>query len=201
MINIKSISLLFFLTFTLQSFSQDNYSKIRLSMNLNPQLSWLNSDDDNISSGGSLFGYNFGINVNKFFAPNYAFHSGLTINTTGGILKFKPDSTTEFNLKYIEIPFGLHLKTNEFHRMVYYGQFGLATQMNINAKDEDGNSLNSEIHFFDLSYHFGGGIEYSLGGTTYLTAGVQYNNGITDITKNNDKTVLNRLVFQIGLIF
>ena len=196
------------------SFGQDNNSSIRLAFVLNPQLSWINSDDENLESGGSLFGYNFGVNMNKYFASNYAFHTGLTINTTGGVLKnsipeeerqspYDKDRIT-MKLKYLEIPFGLHLKTNEFRRTVYYGQFGLSGQLNIKAVDQDGNSLNSDINFLEIGYHFGGGIEYSIGGSNYLIFGFLFNNGITDITKNDefkDKTNLNRMVFQFGLVF
>lgn len=211
---IKFFSFIALFAITTSLAAQENNSSIRLAFQLSPQLSWLNSDHEDIESGGNLFGYNFGVTLNKFFAPNYAFHTGLTINTTGGVLKVPNEEDNEedavitdkitMRLKYIEIPFGLHLKTNEFRRAVYYGQFGLSTQMNIKATDQDDNSLSSDINFFDLGYHFGGGIEYSLGGTNYLMIGVQYNNGITDITDNDrlkDKTVLNRLVFQFGLIF
>jgi hypothetical protein len=205
------IALLLFITSANFISAQDNDKPIRLAFVLSPQLSWINSDNENIASGGNLFGYNFGVAMHKFFAPNYAFNTGLTINTTGGVLKYTTGSgssiTTEtktMHLKYLEIPFGLHLKTNEFRRMVYYGQFGLSTMLNIKATDQDGKSLSSDINFFDFAYHFGGGVEYSIGGSNYLMIGLQFNNGITDITSKstpNDRAVLNRLVFQFGLIF
>lgn len=203
MIKFKFFIALFIFVSTLQSNAQNEQSKLRLAIALSPQMSWLSSDHDNISSGGNRFGYNMGIIINNFFAPNYAFNTGLTINTTGGSLKMA-DSTENINLKYIEIPLGLHLRSNEFRRVCYYGQFGLGLQMNIKAMNGEDKSISSDINFFDLSYHFGGGIEYSLGGSTYIMAGIQFNNGITDITDfkdYDDKTVLNRLVFQLGLIF
>lgn len=188
-----------------------NEKRTRLGFELSPQISWLNSDNGSVNSNGNLFGYNFGIVLDRFFDTNYAFTTGLTINSTGGKLSYNtidesdnPEIiNTTYKLKYIEIPFGLKLLTNEFHRTRYYGQFGLYTQFNIKAVDENGNSKSSEINVFDMGYHLGGGLEYSLGGDTYLNFGILYNNGFLDVTDHaiEDKTHLNRFIFNIGVIF
>jgi len=199
----KLILTLVVLTLFAKAFAQSDYQKIRLGFMLSPQISWIKSDSKEIESGGGLAGYNFGIFMDRFFAPNYAFATGLTINTTGGILKYNDVSTT-YRLKYIDIPWGLKLKTSDSKRTVFYGQFGLNTQFNIKAVDGDGNNESDNIGFFDMGYHFGGGIEYGLGGSNYLMFGAQYNNGFIDITTMDgvsDNANLNRLVFQIGLIF
>jgi len=157
--------------------------------------------------------------MDRFFAENYALTTGLTINTTGGKLEYKDGVTMEiggtndldlkytdvtYRLKYIEVPFGLKLFTNEFNRSRYYGQFGLYSQFNIKTNDGNGKSMNDEVNFFDMGYHLGGGMEYSLGGDTYLLVGLLYNNGFLDVTSNSqtdDKTHLNRLVIQFGIVF
>ncbi|TAJ14152.1 PorT family protein [Marinilabiliaceae bacterium JC017] len=190
-------------------------SRNRLAFVLSPQLSWLNSDHSNISSDGNLSGYNFGLVWDRFFDKNYALSTGLTINTTGGKLHYKEGTTMEiggvekemdnatYRLKYIEVPFGLKLLTNDFRRARYYGQFGLFGQFNIKTNDGHGKSMSEEVRFFDMGYHLGGGMEYSLGGDTYLMIGLLYNNGFLDVTSNelSDKAVLHRLVFQFGIIF
>jgi len=189
----------------------------RFSFVLSPQISWLKSDHSAVSSDGNLFGYNFGVVMDRFFAENYALTTGLTINTTGGKLEYKDGVTMEiggetiedltdvtYRLKYIEVPFGLKLLTNEFNRSRYYGQFGLYGQFNIKTNDGNGKSMNKEVNFFDMGYHLGGGMEYSLGGDTYLLVGLLYNNGFLDVTSNNeinDNTHLNRLVIQFGIVF
>lgn len=185
--------------------------RTRLGFEFSPQISWLNSDNPSVSSNGNLFGYNFGIIMDRFFDTNYAITTGLTINTTGGKLSYNTTNELDepelihssYKLKYIEVPFGLKLLTNEFHRSRYYGQFGLYGQFNIKASDENGNSRSSEINVFDMGYHLGGGMEYSLGGDTYLKLGILYNNGFLDVTNHEikDKTHLNRFVFQFGVIF
>ncbi len=60
------------------------YSETRLGFDFSPQISWMMSDDNSISSNGLMGGYNFGLIIDRFFAPNYAFNSGIMINTTGG---------------------------------------------------------------------------------------------------------------------
>ena len=194
-------------------------NSIRLSFVAEPQLSWLKPDIDGVESRGSKGGYNFGVVLDRFFADNYAFSTGLTINTTGGKLRYTtPDNLSEgevfpddapvgdkeYRLRYIEIPLGLKLRSNDFRRSNFYGRFGLTPQINIEARDGEDNSISDQINFFDLGYHLGAGIEYSIGGTNALMFGLVYHNGFTDITDEpgyDDKTVLNRLVFEIGFIF
>ena len=155
--------------------------------------------------------------MDRFFAENYALSTGLTINTTGGKMEYRNGVSMEiggktiedvknvtYRLKYIEVPFGLKLLTNEFNRSRYYGQFGLYGQFNIKTNDGNGKSMNKEVNFFDMGYHLGGGMEYSLGGDTYLLVGLLYNNGFLDVTSNNeinDNTHLNRLAIQFGIVF
>lgn len=182
----------------------------RLAFVLSPQISWLNSDNSSVDGNGNLFGYNFGVVMDRFFDSNYAFSTGLTINTTGGKLTYKDMPEMESNkldatyrLKYIEVPFALKLITNEFHRSRYYGQFGLYSQFNIKTNDGDGNSIGSQINFFDMGYQLGGGMEYSLGSDTYLMLGLIYSGGFLDVTDHivDDKANLNRFTFQFGIIF
>ncbi len=189
------------------SINAQDYKRTRLGFLLSPQISWMTSDDSSVDSNGSLFGYNFGLMLDRFFDENYAFSTGLTINTTGGKLTYNTEEEGEINstfkLKYLEVPLTLKLLTNDFHRSRYYGQFGLFTQFNIKASDNDGNSRSSDVKMFDMGYQLGGGIEYSLGGDTYLTAGLTYANSFLDATdyRVKDKANLRRFLFQFGIIF
>lgn len=197
----------------------ERQSDLRFAFTASPQVSWLSSDHADIEGDGSSFGYNFGVVLDKFFAPNYAFTTGLTINTTGGNLQYneggefsiggkptelEPGESLEYRLKYLEIPMSLKLQTNDQQRTSFYGIFGLSANINVKTNDGNGNSLSNEVRNLFGSYHFGGGLQHSLGGSTYLSAGIHYNQGFNDITKNesfDDKTVLNRLVFQLAIIF
>src|SRR5690606_16133691 len=125
--------------------------------------------------------------VDYFFGDNYAVSSGLTINTTGGKLNYistENDNTLEarqrYNLRYIEIPVGLKLRSEDIKRMNIYGRFGLSPQLNIMAKDNNSKGISDEVSLLDLGYHIGGGIEYSVGGKNALVFGLLFNNGFMD---------------------
>ena len=191
----------------------DRDTDLRFAFVLSPQISWLKSDNSSVDANGSLFGYNFGVEMDKFFAKNYAISTGLTINTTGGKLKYDAtapetlsNKTLEYRLKYLEVPLLLKLQTNDFQRSSFYGVFGISNQFNIKTNDGSGNNINDEVNFLNFGYKFGGGMKYSIGGDAFLKFGLTYNQGLTDITDNkevgvDDKAVLNRLVFNFGVIF
>lgn len=208
--------LILFALIAVVNIKAQDYKRTRLSFVLSPQISWLASDNSSVEGNGNLFGYNFGVVMDRFFDKNYAFTTGLTINTTGGKLSYDPATSMEiggstindvtdatYRLKYVEVPFALKLITNEFHRSRYYGQFGLYTQYNIKTNDGNGNAMSKEVNFFDMGYQLGGGMEYSLGGDTYMMLGVIYSGGFLDVTDNvvEDKATLNRFIFQFGIIF
>lgn len=204
----KSTIILVFLLLTGYAAAQST-GDTRFTFVLSPQISWIKSDMDRVNNGGSKMGYNFGLLVDYFFGDNYAITSGLTINTTGGKLEYlsSGNNTVEerprYNLRYIEIPMGLKLRSEDLKRMNIYGRFGLSPQLNIMAKDNDDNGISDEVKLLDLGYHIGGGIEYSVGGKNALVFGLLFNNGFMDITSSSyhDKAILNRLVFEFGFIF
>lgn len=211
----KLVLSLFLIVLTLKLSAQVD-QKYRIALLFNPQISWLKTDNGNANSGSGVFGYNFGLSIDRFFSPNYAINTGLTINTTGGTLNYDRDidmiindqevsrGNVTYRAKYIEVPLALKLRTNDFGRVAYYGVFGLSAQVRIKTNDGDGNTINDYVRFINTAYHFGGGVEYSLGGTTYLVMGMQFHNGLTDITKHadfKDQSILNRLVFNMGVVF
>ncbi|MGM0377711.1 MAG: porin family protein [Bacteroidota bacterium] len=200
------------LVFTSIHVNGQEAKSLRLSFVAEPQISWLKPDIDGVESRGNTAGYNFGVVMDRFFAENYAFSTGLTINTTGGKLRYADTDTTgtvtdrdvEYQLRYIEVPLGLKLRSNDFRRTNFYGRFGLTPQINIEARNDKDKTIGDQVRLFDLAYHLGAGLEYSIGGSNALMFGLVYHNGFTDVTDEpgfDDKTVLNRLVFEIGFIF
>jgi hypothetical protein len=106
------------------------------------------------------------------------------------------------------IPLGLKLKTNEIGYFTYFAHLGLTHQINIGARaSSSGNNLNKdnvpkEINLLNMSYFFGGGVEYNIGGNTSLMAGILFNNGFIDVLSNDDhKAVLNYLTIRVGVLF
>jgi hypothetical protein len=205
----KLIYLILFVAVVFTSVNAQEEGYTRFSFVLNPQISWLKTNHESVDAKGSLPGYNFGIIVDRFFGENYAFCTGLTINTNGGKLQYPevlPNLayTQTYRLKYLEIPLGLKLRSEDMHRTNFYGRFGLSPQINIKAVDNNGKDISDQVKLFDLGYHLGAGIEYSVGSRNALLFGLLFNNGFADITKKNgfeDKTIHNRFVFEFGFIF
>jgi len=193
-----------------------SFKKNRFAVELSPQISWMRPDNIAVDPNGNVFGFNFGLVYDRFFEKNYAFSTGIKINSTGGKLTYS-DSTLanvggelievtdlDYKLKYVEIPLGLKLMTNDFRRTRFFMDMGLFMQFNFKARNDDGKTLSEEVKLFDSGFHIGGGVEYSVGGSTYLIFGLRYNGGFTDVTDNytvDDKTNLNRLEFRFGVVF
>ena len=73
----------------------------------------------------------------------------------------------------------------------------------MNISDEN---ASNELRIFNLSYHVTAGIEYSMGGTTALVFGLNFDNNFLDITKDNenqptDNVSHKMLSFRFGVNF
>lgn len=129
-------------------------SKFRIGFKLNPNVSWMKPNDNNISMDGSRLRLGFGLNFDRMFTENYAIGTGLNIFTTGGeasYLKYiqpNPNSevpsqvvsiTRNYKLQYVEVPLTLKLRTPEMGYITVWGQFGVGLGVNVSAKaNEEG---------------------------------------------------------------
>jgi hypothetical protein len=190
-----------------------------------PQVSWMKPDVKDVENNGIKGGINFGLVADKFFAPNYAITTGISIHSTGGNLKYTmisnvPFETTDstyqlsngksvkYKLQYIDIPLGLKLRTNRIGYSTIYADLGLTAQINIKATGDISGSnitdenIRHEVNLFNLGYHIGAGIEYALGGNTSVIVGLTYTNGFVDVTtRSNDRVTLNSLALRLGIMF
>ncbi len=188
-----------------------------------PQLSWLTPDAKNIDRDGFRIGINGGMIMDKYFAKNYAFTTGVSISNIGGNLFYEdsltiktaeaeqvmsPRSTVDYRLQYVSVPLGLKFKTNQIGYFTFFAQLGFTPQINIRARADasrsqlDRENISDEINLFNLSYFFGGGIEYSLGGSTELIGGIIFNNGFIDVLKSkNSRETLSFLSLRFGIMF
>jgi len=197
---------------------------LRLGVNLDLMASWLSPKTNLIDKDGTRPGIKGGLIVEYYFHPNYGIITGLNIGAQGGSVLYEEPvniktgedmsvlieegSTVVYSLSYITLPIGLKLKTNEIGYFTYFAELGFNQQVNIGSRaSSTGNGLNKdnvpkETNLLNMSYFFGGGLEYNVGGQTSLLAGVFFNNGFVDILSNNDhKAVLNYLTFRVGVLF
>ena len=197
----------------------------QLSFSTGPSVNWMNSGTDEISGGNVRAGYDFGIVADVFFdeQQRYAVTTGFLLTNSGGELDYhnvtsfgfagktiNPGSSILFRLKYLEVPLAVKLKTSQFRRWIYWGQFGLSGFINVGAKGDTGDGvlnwtdIQDEIRPFNLAMNLGIGADFDLGSGNALSFGVILKDGLTDVTKEHSadgKTTVNSVVLKLALIF
>jgi hypothetical protein len=198
-------------------------SDLRLGVNLDPMVTWLSPKTNRIEKDGARPGFGGGLMVEYFFKDHYGIVTGINLGINGGNLlygdtttfsteegsvRLPAGSSVAFNLSYLTIPIGLKLKTNEIGYFTYFAELGFKQHINVGSRaTSTGSSLSKdiiskEINLLNMSYFFGGGVEYNIGGQTSLLAAVFYNNGFIDVLSNDHhKAVANYLSFRIGILF
>ena len=198
---------------------------LRLSFVGDPSVNWMRTSNSSTENGKSILGYDYGLNGDFYFSEDerYSFSTGLQISNTGGEISYHSTSSFEFSgatlpaiskikyqIRYVEIPLAIKLRTDQFDRVKYWGLFGLSAMLNIAAKgtSNDGTlkkaNINDEVSPVNLAMNIGIGFDYELNGSNSVTTGLIFQNGLMDITSDNafsDKTIINSLKLKIGLIF
>lgn len=218
---VKKLIILLVLGYSSVLFAQ---SSVRLGAHIDPVFSWFSTKTSQIEKDGARLGYNGGLIVEYYFAPNYALVTGLNLTMLGGNLLYKeevdistgegdhillpPETTVAFNVNYITIPMALKLKSNEIGYFTYFAELGLSPAVNIGSRASSTGSalqkdnVSKEINAFNVSFFFGGGLEYNIGGQTSLVGGIFFNNGFTDIlSADRHKAGLNFVNIRFGVMF
>lgn len=209
------------------SAQKSDQSRIDFSVHVDPQFSWLSSDDNSVVSDGSIFHVQAGLRMDYFFEKNYAFYIGFGINNVGGKLLnndtagiiymhndseliVNPDQSFKLNLQYLDIPLGLKLQTEELGYLTIFFQAGFNPMVNINAylsSEDETNSFEKEnfkdnVPIFNFGYHLGAGVEYRLGGNTAAVAGIRWSSGLTDVTEIDfPRLTSNVISINLGVLF
>ncbi|MFN0255788.1 porin family protein [Pedobacter ureilyticus] len=216
----KKTLLALFLFIAANSFAQDA-SQVRLGLTAHPTFGFLKVE--NGKGNGLSTGFSYGLMSDFEFAENYSFATGLTVTTINGkgtILNYKPYSSmiaganseydVKYKMQYLQIPLSIKLKTDEKDDMKWYGQFGLTTDFRIGAKEDvksgsttlaDDVKATDNTKFFRAGMIIGGGLEYRLSGKTSLLGGLTYNNGLTNIAKNDQSVKNHYVALNIGVFF
>ena len=222
----RLVTILLFLLFAFIPHSMIHaQQRIGFGIHADPAISWFSSDIKEIKNDGTRAGFNFGLTFNRYFTPNYSFSTGISMLNAGGrlvsdsttVLEFttKPVSPGEpvvYKIQYLAIPIGLKLQTNQIGYLTFFTDLGLDPKVVIGGKadipslDISAEKAISDLRMFNLSYHINAGIEYSLGGTTAMVLGLNFDNNFLDITKDNgdqlvDKVSHKILSFRIGINF
>ncbi|PKP48123.1 MAG: hypothetical protein CVT95_04745 [Bacteroidetes bacterium HGW-Bacteroidetes-12] len=199
--------ILFSVIFLNLSAQEDNDRSFRFGLHFSPNVAWMNASSNGYEKNGSRIGFAYGLSAEFFLAKNYLFSTGFSLTSLGGNLSYSgvynASGTTTFeptridqsyNLKYIEIPLSLKLRTNEIGYLTYYGNFGFRTGINYSAKGDfdykkqnvsrNDESIKSDITFFNMWLIVGIGAEYSISGNTAIMFGLTFNNGFINTLDN-----------------
>jgi len=227
---IRICALALLLLLPVRSFSQPGdrfFAPVRIGIHFDPLISWMNTNASGNKSEGVRPGFDFGVNFYKYFAPNYAFSTGLGFMNAGGrqsssdttdILfnsfstEVAPGKEVVYKLKYLCVPFGLKLQTNQIGYLTFFSDIGfdarilLSSRINIPSAGIENESGQKEVKPLNFGWHVTFGGEYALGRTTALTGGLGFDNNFFDVTKDNagqlqDRSLLNFIRFRLGIIF
>ena len=189
---------------------------------LDPAITWLRSDVPDVSRDKARMGFDLGMSIDRHFATNYAFATGISLFNTGGTLKYnngitmhpkggnvdiEPGGKVKYKIQYIKIPAALKFKSHMIGRFIYSVNLGFDPLVRVSAKanfneEKSTNSVNGEIKLFNLGWHFGGGVQYSLGEDFSLFGGLSFLNTFMDMTKpNHEKVTSGNFFFRIGVMF
>lgn len=225
----KMVMVLFMITLVpcLSSAQSGGMERISFGLHFDPVISWFGADIRQTQNDGARPGFNLGMTFDKYFGDNYAFSTGINIISAGGrltsidttVMEFAnfdvavlPGNPVIYKIQYLSIPFGLKFKTNEIGYVSYFANVGLDPKFVIGGKTDipsleiTGEKATGELRFFNMSWHLTAGIEYSLGGTTALVAGLNFENNFLDITRENnvqpkDKVTHKLISLRLGINF
>jgi hypothetical protein len=226
---VHKITILIFLVFLSNISHAQSKPKISFGVHIDPLISWFGSDNDAVSNKGSRPGFNFGLTYYRYFGPNYAFSSGISIISAGGRLvnsdtvatimelnnnkniTVLPDESVIYKIQYLSLPFGLKLQTNQIGYLTFFTDLGLDPKVVVGGKVKiddvaDNDKATSELKLFNLGYHALIGLEYAVGGNTAIVVGLNFENNFLDITTDkkgqpNDKISHRLLSFRLGVNF
>ncbi len=194
-----------------QSIKESSFS---LGFTTSPNFGWLTFPSEQIpatSSDGFRTGFSYGVLGDFAFSSNYYFSTAFTVTSMNANTKTDAN-TAAFKLQYVEIPLTLKLKSNEQNGKLFYGQFGLSTDIKIAAKQDvqftdtaipstKNADISSSINTFRLGLLFGGGAEWKIGENLHLLTGLSYNNGLTDVLDTKEKAKNSYVSLNLGVYF
>lgn len=219
---------------------------IRFGFQLSPSFSWMTTSSSAINpSDGPNLGLKLGMLGEYYFQENYAAVSGIGFHfNAGGTLLHNyggnywtqsdlPSSLDtlsnnvklKYSIQYLEIPFGLKMRTKEFGYIRYYmtpqltagfktQARGVIDDQGITGETEEKYNIKNEVTGLALSWGIGAGIEYSISESSSLVGGVLVQFGFVDATKDggtvfhpdgnkteDSKGLMRSISLQLGIIF
>ncbi len=200
----KIVLFIFSLLLLTQAYSQ--IKPFRFGLKAAPNLAWITPDSKGYKADGSALGFSWGFLADFTLTDNYFIKTGFSMDFLNSKLSFPYSENInnetqtgemhrKYNLRYLQIPLSIKMRTNQFNKIAYYGEIGFGTSFNIRARSQDEfivngqSSLNAdedisnEVAFLRESLIIGLGVEYFIDQSTSLMAGISFDNGLTNMLK------------------
>ncbi len=184
--------------------------KAELGLQFSPALAWMKPSEKEWKNDGMRFGFRYGVNVDLMFSDHYGIGTGILMAHRGGRLTFQDTLKIRFRFQYLDVPVVLKMRTGEIGYMRYYGIFGMTPGFRLSAKAQNSSGgltyeevdIKDDIRLTNISLTIGLGIQYILSGNTRLVAGIEFNNGFSDLLKDdNVKATHSNLHLVAGIVF
>ena len=231
--------------------AQVSISRVKFGVQVSPNISWMGTNDNNIKGNGINTGLRLGVIADYYFLENYALSTGLgfafnqggkIIHDEGGnfltkstlsnsklnqdVNSLAPGVKIRYHIQYLEVPFGLKLRTQQFGYLRAFAEapmftVGIATKAIGDVYDPIlgdflKENIKPDVNKLAASWGFGGGVQYDVSQSTALIAGLYFQKGFTDVTKDGNakkvtatagekaetsKGTLGNVTLRIGIIF
>jgi hypothetical protein len=192
----------------------------------------MSSHGSDYGSQGAKAGFDLGINVLYYFKENYAASSGISFLSAGGrqiaiephtvvfnsfTAEVAPGDEMIYNLRYLNIPLGARLQTNQAGSMTYFADLGLDIRLRLKSTIDlpvssegpiSGEQAKTEVYGLNTGWHVHFGLEYEMSSETALVAGLGFDHDFFDVTKDledadqpKDRSTLGMVRFRFGVKF
>lgn len=185
---------------------------LRFGLSLQPTVNWLSATSDSVDVQGGRFTASYGLVAERLLNDRYALSGGIFITPQGGKYQYVgADSTIRLQLRYLEFPVSIKLRTNEIGYFTYFAQIGFVPAFRLRSRysSEGGNmpvtseSANSFTNFIDIALIAGLGVEYALAENTTAFGGLYYQSGFINVVDDNDGESIRtgNIGLRIGIFF
>jgi hypothetical protein len=227
---IKRLILAGLLLFSLSLSAQ--YKPIIFGLRAGGSIDWMKPDAEDYRNEGIRVGFVWGFISDFFLMENYAVQTGFNVQYLNGKLSYPTlfylddDTLTgrltrSYNLQYIQIPVVLKMQAVVSEKLSLFGKIGLGTAFRLRAKADDifvpqvgepietKNDISDQVTLIRESFLIGGGVSFTLNGSTALVVDLTFDNGFIDILKGDNrvdpgveaKAVLNFVEAGVGIVF
>ncbi len=185
---------------------------MRLGVHATPSINYISTSEPDVETNLAVK-FGFGLMADYYFAEHYALSTGVDILSSGGTMEFN-DTSRSYHAGYVQIPIALKMSTREFGYFTYFARFGggllIKTNETIDFEPDipAGQELDSYINPLGLTFKFGGGAEYSFGGSTSLVAEIAYHRNLVDNLNDDDPALrssrsyrFDYVAISLGILF